>query len=135
MGQPSLILLDTHVVVWLVSESGRLSPAARSAIRRSRETGQGLAIVDITLLELAGLAGKGRLHLAMGTATLLEHVQSLFIVRPITALACAKMLELPPSYPRDPADRIIGATALVEGSPLITSDEEILRSKAIATIW
>jgi PIN domain nuclease of toxin-antitoxin system len=42
---------------------------------------------------------------------------------------------LPASYPEDPADRIIGATALVEGLPLLTADREIRRSKAVQTIW
>jgi len=42
---------------------------------------------------------------------------------------------LPAGYPKDPADRIIGATALVEGIPLITADREIRKSRALATIW
>jgi PIN domain nuclease of toxin-antitoxin system len=44
-------------------------------------------------------------------------------------------MSLPPSYPNDPADRIIGATALVEGLPLLTADREIRRSKSVQTIW
>src|SRR5580700_1901199 len=44
-------------------------------------------------------------------------------------------MELPPSYPKDPADRIIGATALVEGLSLLTADREIRRSRAVQTIW
>ncbi len=39
------------------------------------------------------------------------------------------------TYPKDPADRIIGAAALVEGLSLITADREIRRSKLIPTIW
>jgi PIN domain nuclease of toxin-antitoxin system len=42
---------------------------------------------------------------------------------------------LPPSYPNDPADRVIGATALIEDLPLITADKEIRRSRAVPTIW
>jgi PIN domain nuclease of toxin-antitoxin system len=42
---------------------------------------------------------------------------------------------LPASYPKDPADRIIGATALVEGLSLLTADREIRRSRAVQTIW
>ena len=130
-----MILLDTHVVLWLMSEPAKLSRNASSAIRTCRAGGEELAIVDVTLLELTGLAGKGRIQLAMDTAALLERIESLFVVRPITSAACAKSLELPESYPKDPADRIIGATALVEGAPLITADERILRSKAVETIW
>lgn len=130
-----MILLDTHVLVWLVSEPAKLSRNASAAIQESRASGEGLAIVDITLLELAGLAGKGRIQLGMSAESLLDRLQSQFVVRPITARACAKTLELPAGYPRDPADRIIGATALVEGLRLVTADRNIRRSKAIPTIW
>jgi len=41
----------------------------------------------------------------------------------------------PASYPKDPADRLIGATALVEGLSLVTVDREIRQSKAPASIW
>jgi PIN domain nuclease of toxin-antitoxin system len=135
MGRLGVILLDTHVLVWLISEPGKLSRSAISAIEEARSAGEGLAIVDITLLELASLSGRGRIELAMSTEVLLDSVQSRFVVRPITAEACAKTLELPANYPKDPADRIIGATALVEGISLVTADEGILRSKAIQTIW
>lgn len=60
-----MILLDTHVVLWLTSDPARLSGKARTAIEVSRKNGDGLAICDITFLELATLAGKGRIHLGM----------------------------------------------------------------------
>jgi PIN domain nuclease of toxin-antitoxin system len=44
-------------------------------------------------------------------------------------------LALPASYPKDPSDRIIGATALVEGLSLLTADREIRKSRAVPTIW
>jgi len=49
--------------------------------------------------------------------------------------SCALIPELPANYPRDPADRIIGATALAEGLTLITADRNILASKAVQTAW
>jgi PIN domain nuclease of toxin-antitoxin system len=48
---------------------------------------------------------------------------------------CARALDLPPNYPNDPADRVIAATALVEGIPLVTADADIQRSKALRTVW
>ena len=48
----------------------------------------------------------------------LQEVESRFVVLPITGRVCAR-IGLPPSYPKDPADRIIGATALVEGLSLL----------------
>jgi PIN domain nuclease of toxin-antitoxin system len=65
----------------------------------------------------------------------LQEVEFRFVVLPITGRACVRAMELPATYPKDPADRIIGATALVEGLPLLTADPEILQSKVIRTIW
>jgi len=44
-------------------------------------------------------------------------------------------LELPSSFPKDPADRLIAATAMVEGAPLVTADEQIRQAKVVQTIW
>ena len=65
----------------------------------------------------------------------LQEVESRFVVLPITGRVCARAIGLPPSYPKDPADRIIGATALVEGLSLLTADREIRKSKILRTIW
>ena len=56
-------------------------------------------------------------------------------VRPLTPMVTALAAQFPEDYPRDPADRLIGATARAEGVPLITHDERIRRSKLIQTIW
>jgi PIN domain nuclease of toxin-antitoxin system len=130
-----LILVDTHVVLWLAFDQARLSTRARAAIDEARKNADGLAISGITLLELATLANKGRFGLDTSLETFLQEVETLFAVLPITSRACARVMGLPATYPKDPADRIIAATALVEGLPLITADREIRRSKTVQTIW
>lgn len=135
MGKPEVILVDTHVVIWLAFEQERLSKKARTAIGDARQNGKGLAISDITLLELVTLANKSRLRLAISLETFLREVEARFIILPISAGACIQILGLPAAYPQDPADRIIGATALAEGLTLITADREIRQSRAIPTIW
>ena len=135
MGQSQVILLDTHVVLWLTTDPIKLSGKAKSAIEDARKNGDGLAISDITLLELATLASKGRIQLGITLESFLGEVEHRFVVLPISGRACARAMGLPAAYPKDPADRIIGATALVEGLSLITADREIHRCRVVHTIW
>jgi PIN domain nuclease of toxin-antitoxin system len=130
-----VILVDTHVVVWLAFDQDQISRKARTAIDDARKNADGLAISDITLLELATLASKGRIRLDISIESFLQEVESRFVILPINGRACARAMGLPASYPKDPADRIIGATALVEGLFLLTADREIRRSRAVQTIW
>jgi len=135
MGQSGVILLDTHVVIWIAEGGARLSQRARAAIDAALPPRGGMGICDITLAELATAYGKRRLALAVPLHTFLDETEARFAIFPITARACARSVLLPSSYPRDPADRIIGATALVQGIPLVTADRLIRRSKAVPTIW
>jgi PIN domain nuclease of toxin-antitoxin system len=130
-----VILVDTHVVVWLAFDQDQLSRKARAAIDDSRKSAAGLAISDITLLELATLARKGRIELDISLESFLLEVESRFIVLPMSGRVCARAMALPETYPKDPADRIIGATALVEGLRLLTADHHIRTSKAVETVW
>jgi PIN domain nuclease of toxin-antitoxin system len=130
-----VILLDTHVMIWLISDFEKLSDPARREIHRTRKSGEGLAISSISLLEVASLSHKNRISHEMPLQTFLQHLEESFAVLPIMSRACARTVELPANYPRDPADRIIGATALVEGMTLITADRNILASRAVPTVW
>src|SRR5437667_1698598 len=132
----AVILLDTHVLAWLVAQPEKLSRHAASAIRRARAN-DGLAISDITLWELAFLFSRGILR-SHGTV---ENTVQTFLtrtgvnVRPITAEVAALATQFPESYPRDPVDRLIGATARAEGLALVTRDEMIRNSPLLKTIW
>lgn len=130
-----MILVDTHVVVWLAMEPARISKRARASIEHARQAAEGIAISDMTLLEIAMLENKGRIKLSATLETFLTEVEGRFVVLPITGRVCVRALGLPAAYPKDPADRVIGATALVEGIPLVTADDEIQRSRAMRTVW
>jgi hypothetical protein len=73
-----------------------------------------MGISDISLLELATLASKGRIHLGITLESFLREVEARFVVLPISGRACARAMGFATAYPKDPAVRIIGATALVE---------------------
>lgn len=130
-----MILVDTPVVVWLAFDQNKLSRRAKTTIDNTRKMAVALAISDITLLELATLASKGRIHLDISVESFLQEVESRFVVLPMTSRVCARAISLPEAYPKDPADRIIGATALVEGLSLLTADRQIRRSRAVHTVW
>jgi PIN domain nuclease of toxin-antitoxin system len=130
-----VILVDTYVVVWLALDQNQLSKNARAAIDDVRRNGDGLAISDITLLELATLSSTGRIRLNISPESFLREIEARFTILPISGRACVRALGLPAVYPKDPADRIIAGTALVEGLSLLTADRAIRRSRALRTIW
>ena len=129
-----VILLDSHVLIWAVADSKRLSRAAASAIRRARR-GDGLAVSAITAYEVAWQIASGRIQ-GYGTVetSLLRFLDGV-TMRPITPEIAALAAQFPEDYPRDPADRLIGATARAEGMTLVTRDERIRRSRLIKTVW
>ena len=129
-----MILLDTHVLIWLASEPSNLSRKASDAIRRASQ-GTGIAISAITLWELAWLATHDRLEITGTVEAFVENITSRTAIRPVTVKIAVLANQLPIDYPGDPCDRLIGATALAEGIALITKDTRIRACKQIKTIW
>jgi len=128
------LLVDTHVLQWWSAEPDRLGTAALDALAEADE----VAVAAITWYELAWLAGRGRisvsLPIAAWLADLARSVRTVAISPAIAATAAA----LPPSFPSDPADRLIYATAIENGWPLVTKDSQLRRhraSPAVRTIW
>jgi len=129
-----VILLDTHVLLWMASDPKRLSSKARKAIRNARQN-TGVAVATITLWELAWLAQNGRIQILSSVESFVRETVARVILRPMTPEIAAVAVRLPAGYPKDPADRVIGSTAIVEGMPLVTADQQIRRAKAVDTIW
>lgn len=130
-----MILVDTHIVVWLAFEPHRISKKGLAAITNARKTGSGVGIVDVTLLELAMLATRERIELIGSLESFLQKVESTFIVFPVTGKIAQTSMQFSDRYPKDPIDRMIGAMALLEGIPLVTRDEKIRNSKEVPCIW
>lgn len=129
-----MILLDTHVLIWLANVPEKLSRKAREAIRRASEE-TGIAISAITLWELAWLATHNRLDISGTVEAFVEKISSRTAIRPITVKVAVLANQLAADYSSDPCDRLIGATALAEGMALVTKDPRIRGSKQIKTIW
>ncbi|PYT54456.1 MAG: hypothetical protein DMG43_06300 [Acidobacteria bacterium] len=135
MGDPEeVILLDTHVLVWLASDPAKLSRKASEAIRKASQE-SGIAISAITLWELAWLAVHGRLDITGTVESFVERISSRTAIRPITVKVAVLANQLPATYSGDPCDRLIGATALAEGMVLVTKDRNIRNCKQVKTIW
>jgi PIN domain nuclease of toxin-antitoxin system len=129
-----MIVVDTHAVIWMTSEQRLLSPTARAALAKGRLEGT-LAVADITLREIAFQVVRGRVTVGSTLEAYLEFVESLFQVIPITGKIAERSARFGSAFPRDPADRLIGATALVHGAKLVTKDEPIRDSGEVPVIW
>lgn len=129
-----MILLDTHVLLWLANEPERLSKTARDTIADARRTG-GIAVATMTLWELAWIAENHRVVISGSVEKFVRETVSPVIVKPMTPEIVAVAVHLPSSFPKDPADRAITATAIAEDMQLVTADQRIRKSGIVRTIW
>ena len=126
-GQVSLVLLDTHVWVWLLNGSERLGPKARKAIQRSLVE-EAVLVSAISPWEVAMLVGKGRLVLDRDVGEWVQAALSLpgFRLEPVSPEVAVASTRLPGKIHSDPAGRMIAATTRHLGSTLITADQLLL---------
>ena len=119
-----MILLDTHSLVWWANETTQLSSRV-------------VAASTISAWEICLLVKAGRMTLATDIETWFRDFEILPYFRFVSVdVHIAKTAVFLPTWShKDPADRIIVATALRLGAPLVTKDEKIRRSKLVRTIW
>jgi PIN domain nuclease of toxin-antitoxin system len=129
-----VIVLDTHIVIWLAETPELLSMAAKEAIKSERENGL-LAISDMTLLELARVISGGKVEVRTSLPSFLEVVERKFKILPVTASIAELTMQFSTSYPRDPIDRVIGATAIAHSCRLVTKDGPIRKSGEVNCVW
>jgi PIN domain nuclease of toxin-antitoxin system len=128
-----LVILDSHALLWHASESRHLSESAKVAI----DAADVLGVSTISAWEIGMLVQKGRLSLKYEVHDWIEQVATLPKVTwmPLDTKIAVLSTRLPGSFHGDPADRIITATALSRGVPLITADRRILEYPHVQTIW
>jgi len=131
-----MIVLDTHVWIWWVSDPGLVSGAARKLIERSIKN-ESVHISCISTWEVAMLADRGRLQLTMPVENWVEKSEALsfFNFVPVTNSIALKSVCLPPPFHSDPADRIIVATTIALGATLVTKDQKLLGYASVKTAW
>ncbi|MGH3568718.1 MAG: type II toxin-antitoxin system VapC family toxin [Pseudonocardia sp.] len=116
------VLLDTHVVQWWSAEPELLSRHAAATV----ESADVLAVAGITWYELAWLARHERLTVAIPIGAWLAQLAAEVRTVGITPAIAHTAASLPSTFPGDPADRLIYATAVEHGWPLVTKDRRLL---------
>lgn len=130
------VLLDTHAVIWLLNADKRLSPSALQTINATGQRGLQVAISAISLVETAYLEEKGRVPegTLTGILSLLDAPDALIEEIPVSRQIIAALLTIARDEVPDMPDRVIAATALWLGIPLISRDSKTQASR-IRTIW
>ncbi len=125
-----MILLDTHMLVWMLVAPEKLSSSAKMKILDARRNGP-LFLSAISLWEIAWLVENRRVETELSTESFVAKCASYVQIMPITPQIAARSFAFPATYPSDPQDRIIGATAIMEGLRLLTRDKRIRQSRLV----
>ena len=131
-----MIVLDTHAWVWFISNPENLSKRAAKAVKGAVKD-KSILISSISAWELALLVRKKRLKLTIEVSDWIAKSESLPFIQfvPVTNSIAVKSVNLPIPLHPDPADRIIIATALSVGAPLVTKDDKLIGYSPVKTIW
>jgi PIN domain nuclease of toxin-antitoxin system len=132
-----VIVLDTHALLWWANgERAQLSAAAASAIDAEMDGGQ-ILVSSMSAWELAMLVERGRVALSMDVASWLDTLSRIDAVQmvPHDSEIAVKSVQLPGDFHKDPADRIIVATARKFAAPLVSADEKIRSYPHVRAIW
>lgn len=124
---PESILLDTCAAIWLMG-GDPISEASRKAIRSAGAAHVGVYVSPFTAWEIGTLIAKQRLQLTLSPEVWFERLLALPGVRlaDLTPKILLASTALPGSPPADPADRILAATARVQGHVVVTRDKKLL---------
>jgi len=129
-----VILLDTHALLWWAMDPDQLSPSARDIVGRM-ETEGGFASA-ISMWELGVKVQRGQLELPLTVETLARRIEQGGVVELLAAGTQTWLRTVALDWPhRDPADRVIVATALIRGLPILTKDETLHAFDGVECIW
>lgn len=132
-----MIVLDTHVLVWWVDgDTKKISGKARHALEQHAKRNE-LLFASISVFEIATLERRGRLRFKISASEWLARLRRLpeYHIEPLTDDIAERAGQFGDPFPGDPADRMIAATALIRGVPLVTHDERLRGIEHLKTIW
>jgi PIN domain nuclease of toxin-antitoxin system len=129
-------IADTHTVIWYLYNDARLSPTARTWIEDAAADGEQIALSSITLAEMVYLIEKSRIDAAALTRLIaeLDAADSVLIEIPFDRQVAQAMSRVARTEVPDLPDRIISATALNLGIPIISRDRKI-QASGLTTVW
>ncbi|WP_420239401.1 type II toxin-antitoxin system VapC family toxin [Telmatobacter bradus] len=127
IARSSILLLDTHVLVWSLEEGPRLGMACKQLINQAAHQNK-LVLSAITPWEIALLVSKGRLNLSRDVMDWMDLALSKpgLTLIPLAPAIAVSSTRLPFEMHSDPADRILVATARQLGATLVTADRALL---------
>jgi PIN domain nuclease of toxin-antitoxin system len=131
-----MILLDTCAIVWDALEKSQLSEKALTAIDKADEF-NALIISDISVWEIAMLIKKERIKInttASNFINLYLQTRNIAIIQ-ISPEIAELSVNLGAEINKDPADRIISATSIIQNAQLVTADKNLIDSKIVDTLW
>ena len=131
-----MLLLDTHIALWWLDGGERLTPKQRRATAAAERRNEKLHVAGVTLWEIAMLAQHGRITMAQGFDDFLQELErnARLDVLPITATIAIDAARLGNAFPKDPADRLIAATARVHGHTLVTADRRVRDAQVVRVL-
>jgi len=131
-----MIVVDTHIIIWNALKPEMLSGKAEKAISAANNS-DGIIFCEISLWEIAMLMHKERLSIDIEYTEFIQLIleSNKYVFRGITPEIAWLSTGLFSDNNKDPADRIITATSIIENANLVTADNELRKSKKVATIW
>lgn len=131
-----MIVADTHIIIWNALKPEMLSRKAEKAISAANNS-DGIIFCDISLWEIAMLMHKGRLRIDVEYLEFIKLIleSNNYVYLGITPEIARLSAELFSDNNKDPADRIIAATSIIENAKLVTADKKLRQSGKVTTIW